>query len=49
MNNLSKVKEIRKSDSYTEINGLLATGNWRIAHEQLNEHGQLEYVLYRMK
>lgn len=47
--NLHKVKEIRRIVQLEEVNGLLASGNWKLAHQMFTEYGELEFVLYRMK
>ncbi|WP_165979848.1 hypothetical protein [Paenibacillus dendritiformis] len=47
--NLHKVKEIRRIGQLEEVNELLASGRWKVAHEMFTEYGELEFVLYRMK
>ncbi|MEV3079887.1 hypothetical protein ABNC86_05215 [Paenibacillus larvae] len=46
--NLHKVKEVRQTSDLEEVNELLTTGCWKIAHEMVTEYDELEFVLYRM-
>ena len=47
--NLHRVKEIRLLSDIGEINSLLATGQWKLAHEKFTEYGDIEYILHRVK
>lgn len=46
--NLHKVKEVRRTSDLEEVNELLTTDRWKIAHEMITEYGELEFILYRM-
>ncbi|ALA12526.1 hypothetical protein PBL1C_41 [Paenibacillus phage PBL1c] len=47
--NLHKVKEVRRTSDLEEVNELLTTDRWKIAHEMIKEYGELEFVLYKMQ
>ncbi|AXF39448.1 hypothetical protein KMC73_gp31 [Paenibacillus phage Wanderer] len=47
--NLHKVKEVRLTIDIGQVNALLASGNWKIAHERITEYGELEFILYKMQ
>lgn len=47
--NLHNVKEVHRTGKLHEVNELLASGRWKVAHEMFTEYGELEFVLYRMK
>ncbi|MDT2306294.1 hypothetical protein P7H21_23375 [Paenibacillus larvae] len=47
--NLHKVKEVRLTVDIGQVNALLASGDWKIAHERITEYGELEFILYKMQ
>jgi|GEM_PF-6753354 len=47
--NLSDVLEVCRTNDFDDVNDLLSTGKWKIAHELFDEYGNIELILYRTK
>ncbi|MCG7318037.1 hypothetical protein [Brevibacillus laterosporus] len=47
--NFYQMQEIKLLNEIQEINELLATGMWKLAHERPMKYGENEYVMYRVK
>ncbi|WP_157091295.1 hypothetical protein [Paenibacillus antarcticus] len=47
--NLGDVMEICKTYDIDDVNDMLGTGKWKIAHELFDGLGNIEFILYRTK
>lgn len=47
--NLYHVKRIEKHVDLSMVNQLLETGKWKIAREELNDFGEMVYIMHKVK